>query len=271
MKYWIVCVLAALGVCFVVDGFSRTAEERGRRELNPLELKASPYGEIVGAALQDPVSIIHHGGIGHQHVGDGEECETCGVSHGGGGVEGRPKMTELKLSLRRLQSGIRQNNIPGYRSAEVLAYEKEKVKELMTLAYEMDPTNQGNYSVYSGFSAQKGGFEVLYSIAQNTLQACAGRVNDPGDVLTAAVAAESILVYRSIEMKKRGLENVYLESDYQLLVQNVLGFRASFERALEDERIANFSQEKVDDMLAVYGRINWTVRSYGEKVNPTGQ
>ncbi|PQJ29274.1 hypothetical protein [Rubritalea profundi] len=271
MKYWIVFVLSALGVGLVVDGFQRTAEERALRELNPLELKSSPYGEIVGAALQDPVSIIHHGGIGHKHVGEGDESETCGVSHGGGSVEGRPKMTELKLNLRRLESGIRQNNLPGNRSAEVLAYEKEKVKELMTLAYEMDPTNQGNYAVYSNFAAEEGGFEALYKVSQNTLKACEGRVSDPGDALSAAVAAETILVYRDMEMKRRGVENAHLEGDYQLLEQNVLRFKSSFERAIADGRLAHFSQEKADDMLAVYARLNWAVRSYKEKVSPTGK
>lgn len=271
MKYLIVIILLSLGVGLVVDGFQRTNGERALRELNPLELKSSPYGEIVGAALQDPVSIIHHGGIGHKHVGDGEDCETCGVSHGGGSVEDRTKMIELKLSLRKLESGIRQNNIPGYRSAEALAYEKDKLIELITLAYEMDPTNQGNYTVYSNFAAEAGDFEALYQVSQNTLKACEGRLNDPGDALTAAVAAESILVYREVEMKRKGMENTYLESDYKLLEQNVLSFKLSFEGALADGRLAHFSQKKADDMLLVFSRLNWSVRAYKKKLDSTAQ
>jgi len=180
-------------------------------------------------------------------------------------------MTELKLNLRKLESGIRQNNIPGYRSAEVLAYERNKVKELMTLAYEMDPTNQGNYSVYSNFAAEEGGFEALYQVSQNTLKACEGRLNDPGDALTAAVAAESILVYRAIEMKRKGVENIYLESDYQLLDKNALRFKSSYERALADGRLAHFSQEKADDMLVVFSRLSWTARAYKAKLDSIAQ
>ena len=267
MKYFIVLILSVLGTCLSVDGFKRVTDQVTQRELNPLELKASPYGEIVGAALQGPVSIINHGGIGHEHVGEGEECETCGVSHGGGSVEGRPKITELKLSLRKLGSEIRQNNLPGHRSAEVLAYEEGKVKELMTLAYEMDPTNQGNFSVCAGFFAEKGSFEKLYAISQKTLKACEGRLNDPSDALTAAVAAEAILVYRAIEMKRKGVGNSYLKSDLHLLEENAVRFESSFERALSDGRLAHFSQEKADEMLAVFARLSWSVRSYREKLD----
>ena len=89
--------------------------------------------------------------------------------------------------------------------------------------------------------------------------------------MTAAAAAETVLVYRAIEMDKKGLENPYLASDLQLLEQNVLRFRSSFERALADGRLAHFSQKKADDMLDVFSRLNWTVRSYKEKLDAAVQ
>ncbi|MEO1857511.1 MAG: hypothetical protein ABGY95_09160 [Rubritalea sp.] len=265
MKVLLITAFMGVGVCLVLDGFHRTQVFRGQRDLNLLELKSSPYGEIVGAALQGPVSMNYHGGIGHQHVGEGQGCETCGVSHGGSGVK-RSVVTQLKFDLRGLESGIRQNNLPGVRGAEVLKYEKGKVRELVKLAYEMDPTNYGNFSMYSDSVMDQSGFAGLYDVVRKTLNACDGRDYDPSDPLAAAVAAESIMVYRAVEIESRGGENAYLVDDYRLFEQKVNRFKGSFERAIDDGRLANFSQKKIDEILAVFKRLSWTLKAYGEKV-----
>lgn len=282
MKALILVVIATMGVFLISDGQGRAAVLMEQRELNLLGLKRSPYGEIVGAALQEPVHLLSHGGIGHEHVEkkEKESCECGGEHHAGHGSDGhthesstlayaadKPWLARRKIALARLEGKVRQNNNPLGRKKEARAYEKKRIWDLMNLAYEMDPTNHGNYMIYVDLESWQGGFSKILEISENSLAATKGRLNDPNDALTAVLAAEMLLIYRDRDAKKRGVENAQLESDYDFFIEKKKEYAEAFDRAFSEGRLQQFSQEKVDEMITLYGRFNYTTNAYRKYID----
>ncbi|MFC5049928.1 hypothetical protein ACFPK9_04815 [Rubritalea spongiae] len=278
MNSVIVIVIAVLGVFLISDGRRRVEHLMAERELNPLELKESPYGEIIGAALQEPVHLLAHGGTGHDHHhGEGHEgcagCSGCAVtSHEHDHAEmvevegGSPWLAQRKSALASLGSMIRRNHNPSGRSRGVREYEQKRIQELVELAYEMDPTNHGNYAMYVTFEGNRGGFEKILEVSQKSLAMTEGRLNDPNDALTSAGAAEMILIYRNIKATRDEVENSELETDYVFFVEKTKEYAEAFDKALAEGRLQQFSQEKVDEMIEIYSRFSYTIRVYGERV-----
>jgi hypothetical protein len=295
MKALVLIATAGLGVFLISDGSGRAAALMEQRELNPLELKQSPYGEIIGAALQEPVHLLSHGGTGHEHVvEDNHEdctgkagCATCDANsqesqvplaegHGHGHDHdheheildahdtSRPWLALHKSKLASLEAKTRQNHNPGRRTADVRAYERKRMQELIELAYGMDPTNYANYMMYVDFEGRRGGFDRLFEISDKSLQLTEGRLNDPNDALTAAAAAEMIMIYREIYATRRGekKKNPQIVSDYNFFLQKVREYVLSFDRALKEGRLEQYTQEKVDEMVATYERFDWTIKAY---------
>lgn len=272
MKNVFPVLLGCVGVAVIVHGKPQVADEIAAHEMNPLELKGSPYGEIIGMALQEPVHLLWHGGKGHEHVSaEGEDCEVCGTDHSEDGVSNyladKSASTRLKLKMLSMENGIRQNNNPTGRSADVIAFEHQRAQELIEYAYEMDPTNFGNYNVVSflyGTSDSAEKRAKVSELAERTLAACEGRVNDPSDRLTAASAAHNILISKSMGMEHA--EYYKLAEDYDFFAKKVREFDVVFQKALDEGRLKNYTQEKVDEIINHYKEFAYALREYRIKI-----
>ncbi|MGJ8671660.1 hypothetical protein [Rubritalea sp.] len=278
MKLLLGIIVAVVGIALISDGQGRVKSLLAKRELNPFDLRQSPYGEVIGAALQEPVHLLSHGGQGHEHMKSHEDCAGCsscataghGHSHDHATVfagKDRPWLAQRKSELAGLESNTRQNHNPKGRKAEARAFEGKRIWEIMELAYAMDPTNYANYNIYVELESREGGFEKILEISKKTLTLTEGRINDPNDALTAASAAETVLIYRDVYAKREGRENPDLEVDYKFFIEKTKEYAAAFDRALEEGRLQEFSQEKVDEMIQYYGRFNYTIKAYRKYID----
>lgn len=272
MKKTLSTLAGCLGVLLILHGRDGVDSAIRSHLLNPLELKGSPYGEIIGMALQEPVHLLWHGGKGHEHIsGDGDECAVCGVDHADeesqNYLKDKPLSAKVKLKMLSMENAIRQDNSPLGRSAVVVSFERQRARDLMFYAYEMDPTNYGNYNAVSFFLEASGSVAdqvKIEELAQKTLAACEGRVDDPSDCLTAASAAHILLVKKSGTLKH--VEYYQLSQEFDLFLEKVKQFELSFEGALSDGRLSQYSQEKVDEMITHYNQFAYSVREYKKKI-----
>ena len=272
MKKALPILAGCLGILLILHGRGGVEPAIRSHSLNPLELKGSPYGEIIGMALQEPVHLLWHGGKGHEHIsGDDEECTVCGVDHSEEGsqsyLKDKPLSAKVKLKMLSMENAIRQDNSPLGRSALVVSFEKRRARDLMFYAYEMDPTNYGNYNAVAFFLEANGSVAdraKIDELAQRTLVACEGRIDDPSDCLTAASAAHTLLVKKSGGLSHR--DYYQLSKEFDLFLAKVKQFELSFEGALSDGRLSQYSQAKVDEMISRYNQFAYSVREYKKKI-----
>lgn len=285
-SYIIALVMAAIGVAAIHHSRTSVMGEARSRSLNPLELKESPYGEVIGMALQDPVHLIWHGGRGHEHIEaqneareseKNEPCEVCGVVHEHGDdshvdeayLENRPLWVQWKGKLLLMEKTSRFNHSPVERHGAVKEFERREVERLLKMAYEMDPTNYGNYGAYIYFYMEAKDAEVsrkrISELAYKSLAACEqGKRVDPMDALTAAAAAEDLMIWvMDAPSETRSADVV---SAYWRFSSEVKNYEKVFDEAVESGRINNYSEERVQEMVQRYQLFAYNVREYGKKV-----
>lgn len=271
--------LLVAGAAFVWLGAGSLSPQVKSQPYRAFALPGSPYGEVIGLALQDPVHLLWHGGAGHEHVGrKGEKCEVCGVDHSqeegkAGGrhaeLENNP-IVRWKLSLLDLAAAVRQKNNPRAHAGAVVDYEQERVRSLVKLAYEMDPTNYGNYNMYvhfmltHGISSGEYTMDDFYRVSEATIAMCTGRDEDPEDALTAASAAENMLIY-----KLRGVDKAdywKFEEDYNRFVAEVRRFERNQARAEREGRLKSYQPEKVKEIGDRFQGFHYIRNSYGKLI-----
>lgn len=264
-------VITLVAVWLVVDGRRSVQDQLDAHKSNFLDLKGSPYGEIIGKALQDPVHLLWHGGKGHEHVSEpGEVCDVCGVDHAEEGAASvaaveKPLSVRMKLHMLGMENQIRQNNSPVPRGAAVVNFEQQRVRELMLLAYEMDPTNYGNYNALSHFymTTPLGGEDQKHKaieLARRSLVESERLNAGPEDALTAASAAENILVLKTIGLPH--FEYMKVADNYQLFAEKVAVFKEVYQMAIDEGRLDGFTQAKLDEMMARYKGFHYNLLEY---------
>ncbi|MFD2157426.1 hypothetical protein ACFSW8_00770 [Rubritalea tangerina] len=273
-------VLAA--IVLIVRGYKGAAHIVGATELNPLGLKNSPYGAIVGLALQDPVDQIHHGGRDHSHM-DGHHHDEHGnhISpphgstghsdgmHTGGLEEAQPWPMRAKRYMVGMESKIRQDNNPYGRGRAVLDYEDKKVRDLTLLAYEMDPTNYANYNNLTYFyltSPMIAGDrkEAMYALAERTIHECSKDYTNPEKALTAASAAENVMIWKSegIELSKFNEIRTY----YDRFESLVKVFEKSWDVAYKEGRLSGMTEERAYEIEGRYKLFSYNLKEYKKKI-----
>lgn len=282
----IALVMAAAGVAAIHHSRTGVMGEARSRPLNPLELKESPYGEVIGMALQDPVHLIWHGGRGHEHIDaqnqskkneEAEVCEVCGVVHDHADedhvdeayLENRPFWVQWKGKLLLMEKYTRFDHSPVERQGAVKEFERHETERLLKLAYDMDPTNYGNYNAYNYFYMVGKDVEDsrkrISELAHKSLAACElGKRVDPMDALTAAAAAEDLMIWVMDSPGETRPENVV--SAYWRFADEVKNYEEVFDAAVNSGRINNYSQDRVSEMIQRYRLFNYNVREYGKKV-----
>lgn len=181
---------------------------------NPFGINRSPYGEVFAMAMQGPVATYFDGPGGHDH-GPGETCTedhdhaehdhihdaTC--DHDQEPETAKPRPASLVGRFENLIAsmdaahGKRTN--PRGESAAHKMYLRRQVEDRLRFAYNLDPAHYGNYNSLHFFLTEPslGTRPQLTAsaakLAEDTIQYCLQRDDDPRPALTASAACTNII------------------------------------------------------------------------------
>ncbi|MBC8126011.1 MAG: hypothetical protein H8M99_02535 [Gloeobacteraceae cyanobacterium ES-bin-144] len=190
--------------------------------LNPLGINGSPYGEVFAMAIQGPIETFFHEGTsgGHHshnkpanqkedtaqkedHHEHGDDCSTCKHEHEeapvakSSGPSLEKRFTNMLTALD--EATIARTN-PKSSSDAHKRYLRRQAEDKLRFAYQLDPTHYGNYNALHFFlteSSMGTRHELTSSVvklAQETINICLKQEGDPRPTLTAAAAANNILL-----------------------------------------------------------------------------
>lgn len=171
--------------------------------LNPLGINGSPYGEVFAMAMQGPIDTYFHGvmasGTEHRHE-EGKSCDTCmktqPVPATGNGGDNGSGFQQLLVSLENA-SEIRTN--PKAATNAHKLFLRRQIENKLRFAYQLDPSHYANYNSLHFFltEPQLGTRPQLTpsaaKLADDTINYCLKREDDPRPMLTAAAAATNVL------------------------------------------------------------------------------
>lgn len=202
--------LVGLGAALWSYGAHRLGSDDGMRfKPNPLGLKMSAYGQVIGMAMQGPIDLIWHEGEGHHHADhDHADCDAHCDHHvhddeatdhaaiaAAAGTDPKPLRERVKHHLEELDSATSHRTNPNANSAAHKRYLRRQIENRLRTAYEFDPSNYGTYNAYHLFlsESQLGttnahGQQIL-RLSELTIDYCRRKTNDPQPALTAAAAA----------------------------------------------------------------------------------
>ncbi len=158
---------------------------------NPLGLKMSAYGQVIGMAMQGPIDLFWHKGEAHHHHhhhdGDAADCEECRkfdhdladhtadhadtcpdcggqVGHHAPGCPGDNQMAvatastplrkKVKGYLQMLGQGASHRTNPNPDTPGHKFYLRRQIENRLRIAYEFDPSNYGTYNAYHLFLSE---------------------------------------------------------------------------------------------------------------------
>lgn len=255
-------------VCFLLGGgllwHSHARVQGGfQTQLNVFELNQSPYGEVLGASLQDPVSTLFHNGQGHDHVHLGEDCPTC--SGGGFSEGGNSKLNPIqrvKNSLKGREVAIRVNNLSVRTGNQ---FGRKQGLDIVKVAYELDPTNYGNYNMMSYFTltSDLGGedrVQAVFDLADRTIEVCERRPSNIYDAITAAVAEEIVLIYKTKRKDEYGLDVIkehYLR--FKSRVDHLKELISDLEASGEYAKYSEARRQELGDRMVLF---DYNIKGY---------
>jgi hypothetical protein len=194
-------LLGAGAAAWALAGRPLTSDAELDVPLNPMGINGSPYGEVFAMAMQGPIDTHFHGvlggGSGHQHA-PGDTCDSCGdasskdksssTTHGG-----------LNGVLASLEKAVETRTNPKAASEAHKKFLRRQVEDKLRFAYQLDPAHYANYNSLHFFltEPQLGTRPELTpsaaKLAEDTIQYCLKKDDDPRPALTAAAAASNIL------------------------------------------------------------------------------
>lgn len=169
--------------------------------LNPLGINGSPYGEVFAMAMQGPIDTYFHGvwngGAGHQHE-EGKPCESCDKTKPAkdGRVNLHGGFQNFLVSLENV-SEARTNPKAATRAHQF--YLRRQIENKLRFAYQLDPAHYANYnSLHFFLTEPELGTRPQMTpsaakLADDTINYCLKREDDPRPMLTAAAAATNVL------------------------------------------------------------------------------
>ena len=226
---------------------------------NPLGLKKSPYGQVIALAVQGEIDSDWHGidigGIAHV-------CTECGHDHGASGDANCPGETktqqdEPKTLIAKLEKATSERTnarpaTPGHKF-----YLRRQVEDRLRMAWELDPSNYGNYNSYQLFLTEPsvGTRPVITAevveVARKTIEYCLREgESDPRPALTAASAAGNILELMFLHQQDFTIDQMreHLKVvDYAISRHNEL--KARWIQSGDLERLSNARIEEMETRL----------------------
>ncbi len=223
---------------------------------NPLGLKMSAYGQVIGMAMQGPIDLFWHEGEAHDHDHDhgghdadceecrdsdladhaADNCPDCG-SHDDqhasdcphdvqiASTASAPLRKKAKDYLSMLGSAANHRTNPHANTEAHKFYLRRQIEKRLRIAYEFDPSNYGTYNSYhlflsvSSLGTTQAGTDSAIRLSSITIDYCLRQPNDPRPALTAAAAAHDILalMFRDhIEKPRETYERLLATEDLAL-------------------------------------------------------
>ena len=168
--------------------------------LNPLGINGSPYGEVFAMAMQGPIDTYFHGvisqGASHNHQ-DGSSCDTCDKKDASS--SDGPEKGSFGALLASLDKAVETRTNPKSTGEAHKRYLRRQVENKLRFAYQLDPSHYANYNSLHFFltEPQLGTRPELTpsaaKLAEDTIQYCLAKEDDPRPALTAAAATSNIL------------------------------------------------------------------------------
>ena len=238
-----VALLGAGAAAWALAGRPLTTNAELDVPLNPMGIKGSPYGEVFAMAMQGPIDTHFHGvlggGAGHQHAA-GESCDSCGEAEAasppraGGGLNGL---------LASLEKSVHTRTNPKAASEAHKKFLRRQVEDKLRFAYQLDPAHYANYNSLHFFltEPQLGTRPELTpsaaKLAEDTIQYCLKKDDDPRPALTAAAAASNILEMMFNDQRKPAPKfNTYQMRQYLNLLDHCIGRYMTIARKWDETR-----------------------------------
>ena len=195
------CLIGGGAVAWTFAGRPLIADKDLALPLNPLGINGSPYGEVFAMAMQGPIDTYFHGvwnsGTEHSHE-DGKPCSTCDKKESASpqGVRLDSGFQNFVVSLDNV-SEIRTNPKASTKAHKM--YLRRQVEDKLRFAYQLDPAHYANYnSLHFFLTEPELGTRPQMTpsaakLAEDTINYCIKRTDDPRPMLTAAAAATNVL------------------------------------------------------------------------------
>ncbi len=166
--------------------------------LNVLGINRSPYGEVFAMAMQGPIDTYFHASEDKGHVcKEGENCQHSPIEPAA--VKSTGLNDRLRHHIDGMAAGLAERTNPKSASAAHKFYLRRGIEDKLRFAYNLDPAHYGNYNAYHFFltEPQLGTRPQLTptaaKLAQDTIDYCLSRKDDPRPALTAAAAAANVI------------------------------------------------------------------------------
>jgi hypothetical protein len=230
--------------------------------VNPLGINRSPYGEVIAMAMQGPIDFYFHGGA----EASDHECDAdCDHEHAptkapAAPAAALPLRARLTHFLSGLDKAVTARTNPKPASPALKFYLRRQTEDRLRFAYNLDPAHYGNFACYYFFLTQPelGTRPELtpsaVKLAQETIDYCLQRNDDPRPALTAAAAAENILEQLIVD-RRSGARQVPMAQLQQTLalIDHCLArhqeLSAQWEATGNWELLSSYRRDEVRDRL----------------------
>jgi len=171
--------------------------------LNPLGINRSPYGEVFAMAVQGPIDTNFNASF----FGGGSSAPAKAP----GSLILRPQpeskpskpiqlspTANLRKMLATMAKAANQRTNPRPASEALKFYLRRQAEDKLRFAYQLDPSHYANYNslhflLIEGLTTRSELTPSAGKLAEETIQYCLKKENDPRPALTAAAACTNIL------------------------------------------------------------------------------
>lgn len=156
--------------------------------LNPFGINTSPYGEVLAMAMQEPVDVYWN------HASD------SGTRHVAHATPPSGFRNKARHFIEEMEAAAVERTNPHHTGRTHAFFLRREIEKKLRFAYELDPGHYGNYNSYHFFLTEPavGTHRELNNeslqLAGRTIHYCLSRSDDPRLALTAAAAAENVLM-----------------------------------------------------------------------------
>ena len=183
---------------FVASSRPLLASREADVPLNVLGINRSPYGEVFAMAMQGPIDTYFHAaeGAGNGAYGEGDH----GHEHASHEHPPATGVNDKVLHfIEEMAAGLTERTNPYSATDAHKFYLRRGIEDKLRFAYNLDPGHYANYNAYHFFltepelGTRPELTPMAAKLADDTINYCLSRHDDPRLALTAAAASTNVL------------------------------------------------------------------------------
>lgn len=191
-------IAGGLVVCGSVGGTLAHNKDL-KAPLNPFGINTSPFGEVIAMAMQGPVDVYWNNASNTEiHAEKSSAGQPASFRDG------------IRTFLENMETAAveRTNHRPASLAQE--KFLRRQIEDKLRFAYQLDPAHYGNYASYHFFltepavGTRRHRTSDVLALAERTIDYCLSRREDPRHALTAAAAAQNMLLVMFNESRTQG-------------------------------------------------------------------